>query len=362
MESRNRKKVVLGMSGGVDSSVAALLLQKQGLEVIGVSMELYSCDRPLGKGCCTPKDRLDAKRVCDRLGIAHDIIDLRSAFKKNVVDYFASEYAKGRTPLPCAPCNRDVRFKEMLRYADAVGAYWIATGHYARTAKNDDGSFSLLRGVDLKKDQSYFLWGLSQEELKRLQFPVGAFSKEQVREIAREHGLAVSDKPDSQELCFVGDGDHTLFLEEHYPHTVFGAGDFVDETGHVIGRHRGVHAYTIGQRRGLGVGFGERKYVVSLDAEKNQILLGSKESLKVMGLIAKNVHWIGPWSMVHGPQSIVRIRSTHKGVAAQNMEETGEGLKVTFAHLQEAVTPGQAAVFYNGDVCLGGGWIERSLA
>ncbi|MDP2599590.1 MAG: tRNA 2-thiouridine(34) synthase MnmA [Deltaproteobacteria bacterium] len=360
MESYNRKKVVLGMSGGVDSSVAAVLLKQQGFEVIGVSMELYSCDRPMGKGCCTPKDRLDAKRICDQLGLAHDIIDLRSGFKNHVIDYFAAEYAKGRTPLPCAPCNRDVRFKALLDYADAVGAYWIATGHYARVQKNE-GYFSLLRGVDFKKDQSYFLWGLSQKELSRLQFPIGPFPKERVREMAREFGLAVSDKPDSQELCFVGDDDHTLFLEEHYPQYVKGPGDFIDEAGEVVGRHRGVHAYTVGQRRGLGAGFGERRYVVKLDAEKNRVLLGSKNQLKANGLVAKNIHWIGPWSVVHGPQSIVRIRSTHKGVAAHFQME-GESLQITFEHPQESVTPGQAAVFYNGDVCLGGGWIERGLS
>ena len=355
------KKIVLGMSGGVDSSVAACLLQKEGFEVLGLSMELYSCDRPLGKSCCTPADRLDARRVCESLGIPFEIIDLRKPFKTHVMEYFASEYSKGRTPLPCAPCNRDVRFKALLEYADAKGAKWIATGHYARVGQNGDDAYSLLRGVDVKKDQSYFLWGLSQQELSRLQFPIGKFRKEEVRQMAREFNLAASDKKDSQELCFVGDEDHTRFLEEHFPEAAFPAGDFIDAAGEKVGRHRGVHAYTIGQRRGLGVSFSERRYVVQLDAEKNRVMLGKKSALQSSGLIAKNVHWIQNRSVVARCSSLVRIRSTHPGVSSQ-LEEAGEEIKVTFEKPQEAVTPGQAAVFYQGDVCLGGGWIERSLA
>ncbi len=373
------------MSGGVDSSVAALLLQQKGFEVIGLSLELYSCDRPLGKGCCTPKDRLDARRICEQLKIAYDILDLRSSFKNHVIDYFAAEYAKGRTPLPCAPCNRDVRFKAMLDYADSVGAYWIATGHYARVAENDDGTFSLWKGIDPKKDQSYFLWGLSQKELARLQFPIGDFTKEEIRNKARAFGLVTSDKPDSQELCFVGDEEHSHFLEEHYPQTLSGPGDFVDVSGVKLGHHRGIHAYTVGQRRGLNLSFGERRYVVALDAQKNEIVLGSKEQLRATGLIAKNIHWIDPrftparrqFGGIHScPPAVwqdprlpagslarctIRIRSTHKGILA-GIKESEEGMEVLFDKPQEAITPGQAAVFYDGALCLGGGWIERGLS
>ena len=357
---KSKKRVILGMSGGVDSSVAAALLLKEGYEVLGVSMELYSCDRPLGKGCCTPADRLDARQVCEQLKIAYDIIDLRPQFKEKVVNYFAEEYSQGRTPLPCAPCNRDVRFKALLDYADQAGAYWIATGHYARVQENKDGTFSMLRGVDPKKDQFYFLWGLGQKEFSRLKLPIGNFKKEEVRQIALDIGLATHSKRDSQELCFVGDDDHAHFLEEHFPEKAFPAGDFVDGDGKKLGRHHGVHAYTIGQRKRLGVSLGERRYVVRLDAEKNEVELGGRDSLKASGLIAKDVHWILPKSMVHGPSSMVKIRSTHAGVAA-NLEECGDQLKVSFEQPQEAIAPGQAAVFYQGDVCLGGGWIEKAL-
>jgi len=188
----SKNKVVLGMSGGVDSSVAACLLKKEGCEVLGVSMELYSCDKPLSKGCCTPIDRLDARKVCEQLNIPFDILDLRKPFRKNVMEYFASEYSKGRTPLPCAPCNRDVRFKALLEYANSIGAQWIATGHYARVQKNENGTFSLLRALDLKKDQSYFLWGLGQEELSRLKLPIGTYRKEEVRQLARDFILITS--------------------------------------------------------------------------------------------------------------------------------------------------------------------------
>ncbi|OGQ70218.1 MAG: tRNA 2-thiouridine(34) synthase MnmA [Deltaproteobacteria bacterium RIFCSPLOWO2_12_FULL_44_12] len=364
-----KKRVVLGMSGGVDSSVAACLLMEEGLEVLGVSMELYSCDSPLKKGCCTPIDRLDARKICEQFKIPFEILDLRKPFKTHVMEYFASEYSKGRTPLPCAPCNRDVRFKALLEYADKVGAYGIATGHYARIQKNEDGTFSLLRGIDPKKDQSYFLWGLGQTELSRLKLPIGNFSKPQVREMARKWNLITSEKKESQELCFVGDDDHARFLEEHFPEAAFQAGDYVDEAGKRLGKHRGLHAYTIGQRRGLGVALGERRYVVSLNPEKNEVVLGSKDSLKASGLIAKDVHWIAPPPSILTLEGggikgegdpVVRIRSTHPGVEA-TLNNSEEGLKVEFKNPQEAVTPGQAAVFYQNDVCLGGGWIERAF-
>lgn len=356
------KRIVIGMSGGVDSSVAAALLLREGYKVIGLSMELYSCDRPLGKGCCTPADRLDARTVCEQLKIPYDMVDLRPQFRETVVHYFAEEYSRGRTPLPCAPCNSEVRFRALLDYAEQAGAGWIATGHYARVRENDDGSFSLLRGVDLKKDQSYFLWGLGQKELSRLKFPIGNFKKEEVRRMAREFGLATHSKRESQELCFVGDDDHAHFLEEHFPERAFPAGDFVDGEGHKLGRHHGVHAYTVGQRKGLGVSFGERRYVVRLDAEKNEIVLGERDELKAQGLIAKNIHWNVSESRIKVEEDLmVKIRSTHPGVGA-TLETCEEYLKVSFEKPQEAVAPGQAAVFYRGDVCLGGGWIERGLA
>lgn len=355
-----KKRVVIGMSGGVDSSVAAALLSQEGYEVLGFSMDLYSCDRPLGKSCCTATDRLDARKICEQLKISYDTIDLRPQFRTHVINYFAKECAEGRTPLPCVPCNRDIRFKALLDYADQVGAYWIATGHYSRVQENKDGSFSLLRGIDPKKDQSYFLWCLGQKELARLKFPLGNFKKEKVRQIAKELGLKTHSKRDSQELCFVGDEDHAHFLEEHFPESAFPAGDFMDASGKKLGRHHGVHAYTIGQRKRLGVSLGSRRYVVRLDAEKNEVTLGDRDALKSRGLIAKDVHWISPKSMVAGSSSFVKIRSTHVGVMSE-LKEFENGIKVSFEKPQDAITPGQAAVFYQDDVCLGGGWIERAL-
>lgn len=351
----SESKVVVGMSGGVDSSVAASLLKSEGYEVFGVSMELYSCDRPLANACCTPKDRLDARRVCEQLKIPFDIIDLRPQFRKEVLNYFAREYSLGRTPLPCAPCNSNVRFKALLDYADSKNAKWIATGHYARVQE------TLLRGIDRKKDQSYFLWSLGPEVISRLKLPIGEWTKEEVRDLARKTGLPTSEKEESQDLCFVGEEDHARFLEEHYPESAHPRGDFVDEEGKILGKHHGVHAYTVGQRKKLGVSLGRRQYVTRLDPEKNRVVLGSREALKARGLVAKNPNWLAQKSWVMSHESWVKIRSTHPGVEATT-EETGDELKLTFQTPQSAVTPGQAAVFYDGDRLLGGAWIERAIA
>ena len=222
MTSLDKNKVILGMSGGVDSSVTAILLKEQGYAITGVSLNLYNCDRPLGKGCCTPADRLDARKICERLEFPFAIVDVRSRFKTAVIDYFAEEYLQGRTPLPCAPCNRDVRFQALLEQADAQGAYWIATGHYARV-EDSNGTRALLRGVDSKKDQSYFLFGLGEDILQRLLLPIGGYRKEEVRQLAKVWHLPVHDKPDSQELCFLSGEDHSHFIRENYSERTIGA-------------------------------------------------------------------------------------------------------------------------------------------
>lgn len=356
-------RVIVAMSGGVDSSVAAALLTEAGFEVFGVAMELYSCDRPTARGCCTPKDRLDARTVCEILGIPLEVLDLRLAFRAKVLDYFAAEYTKGRTPLPCEPCNREVRFTALLDYADQKEAKWIATGHYARVQEG-----AIWRAQDLKKDQSYFLWGLGPEGAARLKFPVGDYTKEEVRALARRFALPTSNKAESQDLCFVGDDDHARFLEEHYPESAGTSGDFVDEKGNVLGKHHGIHAYTVGQRRHLGLSLGERCYVTQLDPKKNQVVLGSKASLQARGLVAKDANWMAgkSWVTCPGPAlspvegSWVKIRSTHTGVPA-TIRGDGRELHVTFQTPQEAVTPGQAAVFYQGEKLLGGAWIERAI-
>lgn len=349
------------MSGGVDSSVAAHLLKSQGFEVHGVSMELYTCDRPLAEGCCTPKDRLDARQVCERLGIPFAVIDLKPEFQKEVIEYFVKEYARGRTPLPCAPCNKEVRFKALLDLADRKGVFWIATGHYARVRQGENGKASLWKGKDLKKDQSYFLWRLSQTELSRLLFPVGEYTKEEVREIARKAGLAVSEKTESTDLCFIGRENHGEFLESYFPDQALPPGDFIDEDGKILGRHLGLHNYTIGQRRGLGVATGERRYVTKLDAAQNRVVLGGKEELQAMGLVAKGAHWMnGEFGKTADRQASVKIRSAHPGVPCR-LEQQKENLHVSFDRPQTAVTPGQAAVFYQGEELLGGAWIEQAI-
>lgn len=359
MKAKNRKRVVVGLSGGVDSSASVALLKQRGFEVLGVTLELYSCDTPLARGCCTPQDRLDARRVAESQKIPFEIIDVRPEFKVKVMEYFAKEYAMGRTPLPCSPCNKLVRFKALLEYADRHDAHYIATGHYARVLEKS-GEFQLLRGLDLKKDQSYFLWELGQEELSRLIFPVGEYSKSEVRSLAAENKLLTFEKDESQDLCFVGNEDHAEFIDRHFPAESKPAGDFVDGSGKVLGRHLGIHYYTVGQRRGLNVSVGERRYVQSLNPANNQITLAPRESLKATGLVAQKCHWISqpPTAMENVS---VRIRSTHKGVGVDCKIQEGE-VTAWFQEPQHAVTPGQAAVFYRGEECLGGGWIDRGFS
>lgn len=346
----DQKKVVIGMSGGVDSSTTAMLLKKAGYTPIGVSLNLYSCDRPLKKGCCTPADRMDARRVCEQLEMPYAVIDLREDFRKTVIDYFAQEYVAGRTPLPCAPCNHDLRFQALLDFADKQGAYWIATGHYAQVKEG-----RLFRGIDPQKDQSYFLFGLPQHILARLMLPLGEYRKSEVRELASQFGLAVSDKKDSQELCFLGGEDHAHFISEEYPDLPIAAGEFIDEEGNVLGQHRGLPAYTIGQRRGLGLSFGERRYVTDLNAETNQIVIGTNERLFAKGLVATPV--TGEFNSAEATPVEVKIRSTHPGTPAL-LTQKEDHVEVLFDTPQRAVMPGQAAVFYQNGEVLGGAWIE----
>jgi len=357
-------RVLCAMSGGVDSSVAALLLKHQGYEVIGVSMKLADTPSdPAAKttGCCSVKDFNDARAVCDGLGIPFYAMNFKDAFREKVMNPFVSEYLKGRTPNPCVLCNQDIKFDAFLAKAQELSAEAVATGHYARIEKDpSSGRYSLLKGSDPAKDQSYFLFSLGQKELSRILFPVGGMKKSEVRGIAREHGLKTQDKAESQEICFVPDGQPGCFIERFAPEKVSAGGDFVDEEGKVLGRHEGIHHYTIGQRRGTQVSMGRRFYVSAIDAESGRIVLGEDGGLYKNGLIARNVTWSGE-RPGEGAQIQAKIRYRHDPAPCR-LRFTDEGeVEASFETPQRAVTPGQAVVFYAEEKVLGGGWIERGV-
>jgi len=349
-------KIAVAMSGGVDSSVAAFLLKEEGHEVVGISMRLTRCNR-LGEGsCCTEQDRRDAMEVCEKIGIKHHTVDLTRQFKTEVIEPFVDSYLRGETPSPCILCNESLKFKALLDDAESLGAGILATGHYARIDTDDEGRRVLRRGVDRKKDQSYFLFpALAGGVLARLRFPVGNMRKDEVREVALKARLPVHDKSESQEVCFVPDDDYAQFIEEMRPGSLPGTGNFIDVAGNVLGRHRGIHAYTVGQRRGLGIGFGQRTYVVNIDASRNEIVLGDDAALFRSEMTLRDVVWAAD-SRPKG-RAEVQIRSAHPGAGA-SIDVDGKGrIRVVFNEPQRAIAPGQAAVFYDGDMVIGGGWI-----
>ena len=351
-------RIVVAMSGGVDSSVAAALLARQGHEVIGLSMQLY--DQREGQirfgTCCTIDDLHDARRVAARIGIPHYIVNFEERFTDTVISNFVREYAAGRTPIPCVHCNGDLKFATLADRAAGFGADFVATGHYARVDLGADGRYRLLRGVDPAKDQSYFLFTLTQEQLAHAMFPVGTLDKTAVREQARALGLPVAEKPDSHEICFVPDGNHATFVERQIGGTHGGA--IRDVEGRVLGRHDGVHRFTVGQRKGLGVSSTIPLYVVDLDADSQSVTVGPRQALERGELTASGVNWIAGEPPPAGTRVTAQIRYRHREAAASLTPLPAARVRAAFDDPQTAVAPGQAVVFYDGDVVVGGGWIE----
>jgi tRNA-specific 2-thiouridylase len=366
-------RIVVAMSGGVDSSVAAALLAEQGHEVIGVSMQLYPStpsgrsgqatddgtvvDRPYGT-CCTIDDLHDARRVASAIGIPHYILNFESQFDAAVVSNFVHEYVSGRTPIPCAHCNSDLKFAALLDRAVGLGADRLATGHYARIAEETDGRYHLRRGADAGKDQSYFLFSLTQAQMARALFPVGSMDKDAVRAHARRIGLGVAAKPDSQEICFVPDGDYAAFVEREAPELTR-AGAIVNSAGRVVGTHAGVHRFTIGQRKGLGLSSTEPLYVLAIEPDEARVTVGPREALGRRSLTASEVNWTSgspesSWRMV-----TAQIRHRHTAAPARVRALENARAELEFEEPQTAITPGQAVVFYEGDEVIGGGWIEK---
>ncbi|MBP2642300.1 MAG: tRNA-specific 2-thiouridylase mnmA [Firmicutes bacterium] len=358
-----KPRVVVAMSGGVDSSLTAALLVRQGYDVIGATMQIWNSERQDEdeRGCCSLTAVGDARRVADTLGIPYYVLNFRDMFQKTVVDYFIREYTAGRTPNPCVACNRYVKFDGLLQKALALGAEFVATGHYARIDfDTDNDRYTLRKGIDTTKDQSYALYNLTQRTLKHFLMPLGGFTKVETRKMARELGLAVAEKPDSQEICFVPNDDYKKFLEEKAPKSMK-PGDMVDTAGNIIGRHRGLPLYTVGQRKGLGLAAGKPLYVVGLDTARNRVIVGSNSEVFSRELIAEDLNFIAFEELSQPILALAKIRYGAKEALATITPLPGGQVSVKFNEPQRAITPGQAVVFYDGDVVLGGGTIRTVL-
>jgi tRNA-specific 2-thiouridylase len=370
-EETQRGLVAIAMSGGVDSSTVAAVLQEQGHPIVGLTMQLWNQrrlpelqgDGPKQHRCCSLDDVYDAKRVAQHLNFPHYVVNFEEQFEQRVVRPFVDQYLAGSTPIACTNCNTDVKFEPLLRMARQIGAERLATGHYARIRKNEaTGRWELLRARDESKDQSYFLWGLSQEQLSRSEFPLGALTKEEVRALARRTNLPVAEKPESMELCFVPNGNYVQFIQAYSRDAGIslsqGEGEIVTENGVVVGHHNGVHNFTIGQRKGLGFAAGKPLYVLSLDPEKNRVVVGDDDSLRTSSCEVTGVNWVSCQRPERPTRARVKIRHKHEPAPA-TVEALGElRARIIFDAPQRAITPGQGAVFYDGDCVLGGAWIR----
>ncbi|HIX29382.1 MAG TPA: tRNA 2-thiouridine(34) synthase MnmA [Candidatus Blautia stercoravium] len=355
-----KKKVVVGMSGGVDSSVAAWLLKQQGYDVIGVTMQIWQEeDRELQEengGCCGLSAVDDARRVAQVLDIPYYVMNFRKEFKENVIDYFTREYLEGRTPNPCIACNRYVKWESLLKRSLDIGADYIATGHYARVEQLPNGRYAIRNSVTAKKDQTYALYNLTQEQLSRTLMPVGDYTKDEIRRLAEEAGLPVAHKKDSQEICFVPDNDYAGFIEEHTGRKTE-KGNYVLKDGSIIGQHQGIIHYTIGQRKGLNLAMGHPVFVTEIRPESNEVVIGENEDLFVYSLLCDRVNFMAIEKLEEGRNLTAKIRYNHPG-APCTLQEAGDGkVIVTFKEPQRAITPGQAVVFYQGEYVAGGGII-----
>lgn len=392
------KKVVVGMSGGVDSSVAAYLLKEQGYTVMGVTMQMWGDNVPsdcsnagaingedtasayistnngsntattyistdsgsvtaAASGISVTSDAVsDARRVAKELGIEHHVIDFRNEFKQNVIDYFVDEYKNGRTPNPCVVCNRKVKWEALLKWGEAYGADYVATGHYARITKLDNGRYAVRNCVSAKKDQTYALYNLTQEQLARTLMPLGEYSKDEIRNIAAKLGIAVSDKPDSMEICFIPDNDYAGYIKNTAGYE-YSPGNFIDTKGNVIGRHKGIIHYTVGQRKGLGISMGRPVFVTQINPDTNEVVIGDDSDVFSSKLCADRINLMGISAIEDGMRATAKIRYSHNGAACTLKMLDKDLLECTFDKPQRAVTPGQALVLYQNDYVIGGGTI-----
>lgn len=357
----DKQTIVVAMSGGVDSSVAAAMLQQKKYNVIGVTLQLYDHGISLNKSktCCASQDIYDAKMVADRLGFPHYIFNYKDNFKKEVIDNFTDSYIRGETPMPCIRCNQSVKFRDLLKAAKVLKADALATGHYVKKIQNN-GINELHQGDDKAKDQSYFLFSTTQSQLDYLLFPIGDYNKEEIRKVAQELGLAVANKPDSQDICFIPDGNYRNFINKVQPNANI-PGRFIHTAGFALGQHKGIVNYTVGQRKGLGISYNTPLYVIRIDPITNTVYVGDKSALIKTQFMLKDINWLASDVSPYNLEVFAKIRSTTPGVKAKINMLGNNKIKVSLLEKETAITPGQACVFYHKSRILGGGWITREI-